>query len=57
MQEWEGQKLAGEKEKGKRRGVERWSENLTGGTAFGGTGPSLCGQSTDVGSILFTICQ
>lgn len=43
--------------KGKRTGVERWSELLTGGTVKDEAGPALCRQSTDIDSTLFTICQ
>ncbi len=57
MQEWEGQKLVWQKVKGKRRGVERWSESLTGRAVLVVTGPALRRQSTDIGSTLFTICQ
>src|ERR1700675_2654052 len=46
-----------EKVKGKRRGVERWSELLTGGTAVVETGPALYGQPTNMDSTLVTICQ
>jgi hypothetical protein len=43
--------------KGKRKGVERWSEGLTRGEASRGAGPVLCGQSTDIDSTIFTICK